>query len=182
MPAQLTTHRRRLIHPSSRRTGGPRAAVLATAFVALLAPALSACGGDTTAAGGGATLKWASSYFPAHWDPVVGGSGAQFRELALTYASLTRTDETGKAVPDLARSWEYNKKGDEITFHLRPGLKFSDGQPVDAAAVKAAIQRAQKQKNSALFGDLTSIGTVDAEGLDAVLHLTQVDYHTAVAR
>ncbi|QFZ72458.1 peptide ABC transporter permease [Streptomyces fagopyri] len=176
MPAQLTTHRRRLVHPSSRRTGGPRAAALAAALVALLAPALSACGGDTAAAGGGATLKWTSSYFPAHWDPVVGGSGAQFRELALTYASLTRTDETGKAVPDLARSWEYNEKGDEITFHLRPGLKFSDGQPVDAAAVKAAIERAQKQKNSALFGDLTSIRTVDAEGLDAVLHLTQVDY------
>ncbi|WP_405827480.1 ABC transporter substrate-binding protein [Streptomyces sp. NBC_01176] len=176
MPAQLTTQRRRLAPPSSPRTRGPRAAALATAFVALLAPALSACGGDTAAAGGGATLKWTSSYFPTHWDPVVGGSGAQFRELALTYASLTRTDETGKAVPDLARSWEYNAKGDEITFHLRPGLKFSDGQPVDAAAVKAAIERAQKQKNSALFGDLTSIRSVDAEGLDAVLHLTQVDY------
>ncbi|MFJ2395484.1 ABC transporter substrate-binding protein [Streptomyces sp. NPDC087843] len=176
MPAQLTTQRRRLAPPSPPRTRGPRAAALATAFVALLAPALSACGGDTAAAGGGATLKWTSSYFPTHWDPVVGGSGAQFRELALTYASLTRTDETGKAVPDLARSWEYNAKGDEITFHLRPGLKFSDGQPVDAAAVKAAIERAQKQKNSALFGDLTSIRSVDAEGLDAVLHLTQVDY------
>ncbi|MER5407581.1 ABC transporter substrate-binding protein [Streptomyces sp. NPDC002769] len=176
MPAQLTTQRRRLALPSARRTRGPRTAALATAFVALLAPALSACGGDTAAAGGGATLKWTSSYFPTHWDPVVGGSGAQFRELALTYASLTRTDETGKAVPDLARSWEYNAKGDEITFHLRPGLKFSDGQPVDAAAVKAAIERAQKQKNSALFGDLTSIKSVDAEGLDAVLHLTQVDY------
>ncbi|MFD8418705.1 ABC transporter substrate-binding protein [Streptomyces sp. NPDC059466] len=176
MPAQLTTQRRRSASPSVRRTGVPRTVALAAAFVALLTPALSACGGDTAAAGGGATLKWTSSYFPAHWDPVVGGSGAQFRELALTYASLTRTDETGKAVPDLARSWEYNKKGDEITFHLRPGLKFSDGQPVDAAAVKAAVERAQKQKNSALFGDLTSIRSVDAKGLDAVLHLTQVDY------
>ncbi|MGV9707851.1 ABC transporter substrate-binding protein [Streptomyces sp. NPDC003483] len=176
MPAQLTTQHRGPALPSSRRPGGRRAAVLATALVALVAPALSACGGDSAAAGGGATLKWTSSYFPTHWDPVVGGSGAQFRELALTYASLTRTDQTGKAVPDLAKSWEYNKKGDEITFHLRPGLKFSDGQPVDAAAVKAAIERAQKQKNSALFGDLTSIKSVDADGLDAVLHLTQVDY------
>lgn len=107
---------------------------------------------------------------------MVGGSGAQFRELSLTYASLTRTDEKGDAVPDLAKSWEYNKKGDEITFHLRSGLKFSDGAPVDAAAVKAAVERAQKQKNSALFGDLTSIKSVEAKGLDAVVHLTQVDY------
>ncbi|MFJ3895824.1 ABC transporter substrate-binding protein [Streptomyces sp. NPDC090083] len=166
--------------PSSRRAafrpGRLRAAALGTALATVLVPALSACGGDASTAGGGATLKWASSYFPTHWDPVVGGSGAQFRELALVYASLTRTDATGKAVPDLAKSWEYNAKGDQITFHLRPGLKFSDGTTVDAAAVKAAIVRAQKQKNSALFGDLTSIRSVDANGLDAVLHLSQVDY------
>ncbi|WP_405848272.1 ABC transporter substrate-binding protein [Streptomyces sp. NBC_01518] len=158
------------------RPGRLRAAALGTALATVLVPALSACGGDASTAGGSATLKWASSYFPAHWDPVVSGSGAQFRELALVYASLTRTDATGKAVPDLAKSWEYNAKGDQITFHLRSGLKFSDGTPVDAAAVKAAIVRAQKQKNSALFGDLTSIKSVDANGLDAVLHLSQVDY------
>ncbi|MFJ8785349.1 ABC transporter substrate-binding protein [Streptomyces sp. NPDC102476] len=172
MSGRLTSRRNRAAFRPSRL----RAAALGTALAAVLVPALSACGGDTSAAGGNATLKWASSYFPTHWDPVVSGSGAQFRELALVYASLTRTNATGKAVPDLAKSWEYNTKGDQITFHLRPNLKFSDGEPVDAAAVKAAIERAQKQKNSALFGDLTSIKSVDANGLDAVLHLTQVDY------
>ncbi|MFI0239847.1 ABC transporter substrate-binding protein [Streptomyces sp. NPDC016845] len=166
-----------------RRPAGPvrpaarlRTAGLVTGLAALLVPALSACGGDAAGAGGGSALKWTSSYFPAHWDPVVGGSGAQFRELALVYASLTRTDEKGDAVPDLAKSWEYNAEGDQITFHLRSGLKFSDGEPVDGAAVKAAIERAKKQRNSALFGDLTSIGSVEAKGLDAVVHLNQVDY------
>ncbi|MFC8665074.1 ABC transporter substrate-binding protein [Streptomyces sp. NPDC057199] len=176
MSGRLTPHHPR---PNLRSAGRPerlRAAALGTVLVTLLAPALSACGGDAASAGGSSTLKWTSSYFPTHWDPVVGGSGAQFRELALVYASLTRTDESGKAVPDLAKSWEYNAKGDEITFHLRSGLKFSDGEPVDATAVKAAIERAKKQKNSALFGDLTSIKSVDAKGLDAVVHLSQVDY------
>ncbi|MFH8449113.1 ABC transporter substrate-binding protein [Streptomyces fungicidicus] len=158
------------------RPGRPRAAALGTALALVLVPALSACGGDAASANGASTLKWTSTYFPAHWDPVVSGSGAQFRELALVYASLTRTDATGKAVPDLAESWEYNDRGDRITFRLRPGLKFSDGEPVNAAAVKAAVERAQKQKNSALFGDLTSIESVEAKGLDAVVHLNQVDY------
>lgn len=176
MPARLTIRRPGPDVRSARRSARLRSAVFGTAFVALLAPALSACGGDASSTAGNATLKWASSYFPTHWDPVVSGSGAQFRELALVYASLTRTDENGKAVPDLAKSWEYNDKGDQITFHLRPDLKFSDGEPVDAAAVKAAIERAKKQKNSALFGDLTSIKSVDATGLDAVLHLSQVDH------
>ncbi|MGW0780663.1 ABC transporter substrate-binding protein [Streptomyces sp. NPDC002913] len=175
MSARLTI-RRRPDARSVRQAGGLRVAALGTAAIALLVPALSACGGSASSSAGNATLKWASSSFPSHWDPVVSGSGAQFRALALVYASLTRTDEDGKAVPDLAESWEYNEKGDRITFHVRPGLKFSDGEPVDAAAVKAAIERAQKQKNSALFGDLTSIGSVQADGLDATLNLTQVDY------
>ncbi|MFF3448699.1 ABC transporter substrate-binding protein [Streptomyces sp. NPDC002667] len=161
---------------SSRRPGRLRAAALGTALTTVLVPALSACGGEAASATGSAALKWTSSYFPAHWDPVVSGSGAQFRELALVYASLTRTDEHGKAVPDLAKSWDYNAAGDVITFHLRPHLTFSDGTPVDAGAVKAAVERAKKQKNSALFGDLTSIKSVDAKGLDTVIHLSQVDY------
>ncbi|MGW1816136.1 ABC transporter substrate-binding protein [Streptomyces sp. NPDC002125] len=175
MSARLTI-RRRPDARSVRQAGGLRVAALGTAAIALLVPALSACGGSASSSAGNATLKWASSSFPSHWDPVVSGSGAQFRALALVYASLTRTDEDGKAVPDLAESWEYNDKGDQITFHVRPGLKFSDGEPVDAAAVKAAIERAKEQKNSALFGDLTSIGSVKADGLDATLNLTQVDY------
>ncbi|WP_411293724.1 ABC transporter substrate-binding protein, partial [Streptomyces kunmingensis] len=168
------TPRRPAGHP--RPAARLRTAGLVTGLAALLVPALSACGGEAASAGAGSALKWTSSYFPTHWDPVVGGSGAQFRELSLVYASLTRTDEKGDAVPDLAKSWEYNEKGDRITFHLRSGLKFSDGEPVNGAAVKAAVERAKKQKNSALYGDLTSVESVDAKGLDAVVHLSQVDY------
>lgn len=154
-----------------------RRAATGIAIVAALTTTLTACGsGAADPAGTGNTLRWASSYFPTHWDPVVGGSGAQFRELALVYASLTRTDEKGNAVPDLAESWDYNDAGDEVTFHLRSGLTFSDGTSVDGAAVKAAIERAKTQKNSALFGDLTSIESVTADGLDATVHLSQVDY------
>ncbi|MFE2042103.1 ABC transporter substrate-binding protein [Streptomyces sp. NPDC059477] len=163
-------------HATPRRTHPLRATALASVLLTVLVPTLSACAGETGSASGSSTLKWTSSYFPTHWDPVVSGSGAQFRELALVYASLTRTDENGDAVPDLAESWEYNAKGDQVTFHLRPGLTFSDGEPVDGAAVKAAIERAKDQQNSALFGDLTSIGSVEADGLDAIVNLTQVDY------
>ncbi|AJE81501.1 MULTISPECIES: ABC transporter substrate-binding protein [Streptomyces] len=169
MPGPVTP-RRRPLRPAARATA------LGAALAALLVPSLTACGGDSSSAAQNSTLKWATSSFPAHWDPVVGGSGAQFRALALTYASLTRVNEKGDAVPDLAESWKYNAKGDQVTFRVRSGLKFSDGEPVDAAAVKAAVERAKKQKNSALFGDLTSIRSVEAKGQDAVVHLTQVDY------
>ncbi|WP_034610378.1 ABC transporter substrate-binding protein [Cellulomonas sp. URHD0024] len=161
------------------------AAALTTALAASLL--LAACGGT---AGGAApadvthtpdpdkpqVLKWAID-FPANWDPVVSGSGAQFRILALAYASLTEIDDHGVAQPGLAKSWDYNDAGDQVTFHLRPGLKFTDGTPLDAEAVKLYIERAKTQENSALDGDLGSIASVDAASdTDVVVHLTQTDY------
>lgn len=151
---------------------GKWAASLAAAAVL----AVSGCAGDTGGSAGSSTLRWAVA-LPAHWDPVVSGSGAQFRILSLAYASLTDIDENGKAVPGLAQSWAYNGTGDQVTFHLRPGLKFSDGEPLNAQAVKLYLERAKTQKNSALFGDLTSLKEITASGdLDVVIRLSQVDY------
>lgn len=147
-----------------------------TAALTAVTLGLAGCGGGDTAASGEPTLRWAVT-LPAHWDPVVSGSGAQFRILSLVYASLTEIDERGTARPGLAERWTYNDKGDQVTFHLRPGLTFSDGEPLNAAAVKAYLERAKTQKNSALFGDLTSIRSVTAQGEhDVVIDLTQVDY------
>ncbi|ALJ18546.1 ABC transporter substrate-binding protein [Microbacterium sp. No. 7] len=121
-------------------------------------------------------LRWAAT-LPANWDPVVQGSGFNFNLTALVHASLTEIDEQGNAVPGLAESWEYNDAGDAVTFHLREGLEFQDGAPVNAEAVKLYIERAKTQENSALHGDLTSIDHVTADGEhDVTVHLTQVDH------
>src|SRR5271166_6036611 len=39
-------------------------------------------------------------------------------------------------VPDLATSWSWNEEGTELTFTLRHGVKWHDGQPFTAADVK----------------------------------------------
>lgn len=154
------------------------AAVAAGAFAltACSSPATSATTAAAVADGG--TLKWAASYTPSSWDPVVAGSGATFRITALAYASLTNTNEKGEAAPGLAQSWKYNSAGTQVTFHLRSGLKFDDGSALDSAAVKAYILRAQTQKNSALVGEgiapITSIDTPNT--LDVVLNLSQPDF------
>jgi ABC-type transport system substrate-binding protein len=64
-----------------------------------------------------------------------------------------------------------------MTFHLRLGLKFQNGEPLNIRAVKLYIERAKEQKNSALAGDLTSIRDITADSeTDVTLHLTQIDY------
>ena len=49
-------------------------------------------------------------------------------------------------VPALAASYTPNDKGDEFTFKLRKGLKFSDGSPFNAQAVKWSIDRVMALK------------------------------------
>jgi peptide/nickel transport system substrate-binding protein len=39
-------------------------------------------------------------------------------------------------VPDLATSWSWNEDGTQLTFRLRSGVKWHDGQPFTAADVK----------------------------------------------
>ncbi len=46
------------------------------------------------------------------------------------YENLTRWDpEWEEAIPNLAESWEYNEDATELTFTLRKGLRWSDGEP-----------------------------------------------------
>lgn len=145
--------------------------------------ALAACASPQDGSSGGQAddtpqvLKWANSYGPSTWDPIVQGSGFAFNQTALVYASLTEINSAGEAAPGLAESWTYNDAGDAVTFHLREGLVFQDGEPLNAEAVKLYLERAKTQEDSALRGDLTSIDTVTADSeLDVTLHLTQVDH------
>lgn len=53
---------------------------------------------------------------------------------------LIRLGFDGTVVPNLAK-WEVSEDGKVITFHILPGARFSDGNPVNAAAVKQAFER-----------------------------------------
>jgi peptide/nickel transport system substrate-binding protein len=50
----------------------------------------------------------------------------------------------GKVGPGLAESWDISKDGKAYTFKLRRNVKFHDGTPLDAAAVKFTFDRMQE--------------------------------------
>lgn len=52
---------------------------------------------------------------------------------------LVYVDADGKVSPWLAEKWEQNADATEFTLHLRSGVTFSDGTPLDAAAVVANL-------------------------------------------
>jgi len=52
---------------------------------------------------------------------------------------LVYVDEDGKASPWLAERWEQNPNATQFTLYLKKGVTFSDGTPLDAAAVVANL-------------------------------------------
>jgi peptide/nickel transport system substrate-binding protein len=124
---------------------------------------LAACGDGTVGTGGAGagTLKWGWA-LPTSWDPVTSSAGWDVHVLSLVYAGLTKLDEQGNAVPALATGWKYNADGTEITFTLRPGLTFSDGTPLDAAAVRKSLERGRDFPKSLVGPQLVNVKTIDA--------------------
>jgi peptide/nickel transport system substrate-binding protein len=79
----------------------------------------------------------------AGFDPLIVGvyDTGQEAAAALLFDTLTRLDENAKAVPSLALSWSSTPDFKAWTFKLRPGVKFHDGSPFNAAAVAYNFSR-----------------------------------------
>jgi ABC-type transport system substrate-binding protein len=134
--------------PASAATQPAPAAAPTQASVAAAptqaAPAQAPVAASTQAAASqsgvrGGTLTIALSAEPVDTDPAnTGGTPSMAAEL-LMYNGLVRLTPDQKIFPDLAESWTVTD--DTWTFKLRQEVKFHDGTPFDAAAVKYTFDR-----------------------------------------
>jgi peptide/nickel transport system substrate-binding protein len=70
-------------------------------------------------------------------------------------------DEKLAVVPQLALSHETSADGKTVTIKLRPGVKFHDGEPLDAAAAKYSLDRHLTMKGSFRKPELGSVDKVE---------------------
>ena len=64
-------------------------------------------------------------------------------------------------MPQLALSHETSADGKTVTIKLRPGVKFHDGEPLDAAAAKYSLDRHLTMKGSFRKPELGSVDKVE---------------------
>jgi peptide/nickel transport system substrate-binding protein len=84
-------------------------------------------------------VDFPDEFTPNSFDPAQSLNSCDKVDQGLIYDTLTQLSPTGQLEPGLAQSWDFSPGGSTLTLHLRPGVTFSDGSPVDASAVKAAI-------------------------------------------
>jgi peptide/nickel transport system substrate-binding protein len=70
-------------------------------------------------------------------------------------------DEKLNIVPQLALSHETSADGKAMTIKLRPGVKFHDGEPLDAEAAKFSIERHMTLPTSFRKSELSSVDHVE---------------------
>jgi peptide/nickel transport system substrate-binding protein len=94
----------------------------------------------------------------------------------LIYSGLVRSDPSGstKLAPSLAQRWTVSPDGRTYTFFLRPGLKFSNGQPVTAEDVKWSLDRFGNPKIDAAMSSVAG-----GYGNSKVINNTTVEVHLA---
>ncbi len=88
---------------------------------------------------------------------------------------LIYMEEDGSLTPMLATSWDSNEEGTEWTFQLREGVQFHDGEPFNAEAVKANLDRFLDPDVGAVYAFLLgSVEEVEVVGeYEVRLHLEE---------
>jgi peptide/nickel transport system substrate-binding protein len=114
----------------------------AAAFLAALA--FAACSGGTSSNAGstGPALVVARVKDAVTLDPAQASDGMSLNVSQEIMKGLVDFKlGTFEVEPAIARSWEMTPDGRTWTFHIKNGLTFSDGTPIDAAAVKFNFDR-----------------------------------------
>lgn len=125
--------------------------------------AISACGSAPASLN---QLNYGLTLVPTNIDPQVGASSELGIPLRSVYDTLVFRDAHGQFVPGLASRWEVSADGLTYTFFLRQDVRFQDGTPFNAEAVRINLERVldpaiQSQKAAFMLGPLQSVEVID---------------------
>ena len=122
----------------------------------------------------GGALIYFDAATNATLDPIEPQSNSSVSQAALLaiYDPLIVLSDAGEPMPGLALSWSYNNDLTVFTMKPRPGVRFHDGQMLDAAAVVKNLRRsiALGTRAGASTQELTrAIAGVEEHGADTVV-------------
>jgi peptide/nickel transport system substrate-binding protein len=95
--------------------------------------------------------------FSNDFSPATEENACSFTVSSNVYQSMTTPGNTAIG-GGVAQSWTISNNGSTVTFHIRPGLEFSNGQPVTSTDVAASYNNT---KTSPLRSSLFNISNIE---------------------
>ena len=138
-------------------------------LIAALVLSLAACGGKTDADSAQPTTL---VYGSADYTRINPAMDEHCEINVLLFNGLTAHDGEDQIVAGLAETWEYDEGTCTYTFHLRPDVKWHDGQPLTADDVKFTIEAIMDPEN----------GAENAPNYEDVEEITVIDERTVAFR
>jgi peptide/nickel transport system substrate-binding protein len=137
-----------------------------SASLAALASVPLAVSQQALAQGRKDSISLAMALEPPGLDPTAGAASA-IAEITQynIFETLTKINSDGSVTPLLAESWEVSPDLRTYTFRLRKGVKFQNGEPCNAKAVKFSFERAGAEKSTnkdkRTFASMETVQAVD---------------------
>ena len=119
---------------------------------------------------------------PDNLDPTTAGSYVGRIVLAAMCDKLFDIDEKLNIVPQLALSYATSDDGKTVTLKLRPNVKFQDGEPFDAEAVKFTLDRHMTMPTSIRKAELSQIERVEVVDPMTVRLLLKAPFSPLIAQ
>lgn len=142
-------------------------------FIASMAAAATALSLMAGAAAAQSTLRIGLAEDPDILDPTLARTFVGRIVFASLCDKLFDINEKLEIVPQLATEYRISEDKKEIAIKLRPGVKFHDGEALDAAAVKYSIERHLTMQGSFRKSEINVISAVEIrDPLNVVLKLS----------
>ena len=103
--------------------------------------ALAACRGGASTPQRHTFIDSRDQYDPRSLDPALSTDVPTGRAVSYLFDGLTGFTPDARVRPGLAERWDVSADGKVYTFHLRPGVSFSDGTPLHASQVLHSFER-----------------------------------------
>src|SRR5205814_6412301 len=165
-----------------RKMWGRRAlAVSAAALLACLGLVAAAAARESGpgSAAAGKTLTVGLAEDPDALDPTLARTFVGRMVFLSMCQKLYDINKNLEIVPQLAaRLPKVSKDGKTMTIRLRAGIKFNDGTPLDAQAVKISLDRDRTLARSARASELTPVSSVTTIGSRTVVLYLSVPFST----
>jgi peptide/nickel transport system substrate-binding protein len=127
----------------------------------LVSTAAAALALSISAAAAQTTLRVGLAEDPDILDPTLARTYVGRIVFASLCDKLFDIDEKLNVVPQLALSHETSADGKAVTIRLRPGVKFHDGEPLDAEAAKFSLERHLTMQGSFRKPEIAALDRVE---------------------